>query len=138
MSDPVDLGIVGQPTNPRCPFSDQSYPSTDRYGEGGRGYTGANNGYERQYDDSHEMSTYGNGAGAGAGSDDMSAFYSEVRGSSHQVSRSIFAYKIIFLWGPIDLCHPRSNSSLQRQCQPHQRFALPFPQQHGRGCDATN
>lgn len=61
--------------------ADHSYPSTDRYGEGGRGYTGANNGYEQQYDDSHEMSTYG----AGAGGDDMSAFYSEISAIQDQI-----------------------------------------------------
>ncbi|KAG8917459.1 Plasma membrane t-SNARE, secretory vesicle fusion [Tulasnella sp. 408] len=60
--------------------TDHSYPSTDRYGDGGRGYSGNNNGYQQQYDDSHEMSTYGNGEG-----DDMSAFYSEISAIQDQI-----------------------------------------------------
>lgn len=60
--------------------ADQSYPSTDRYGDGGRGYAGADNGYQGQYDDSHEMSTYGN-----SGGDDMSAFYSEISAIQDQI-----------------------------------------------------
>ncbi|KAG8932363.1 Plasma membrane t-SNARE, secretory vesicle fusion [Tulasnella sp. 417] len=59
--------------------ADHSYPSTDRYGDGGRGYSGNDNGYQAQYDDSHEMSTY-----AGGG-DDMSAFYSEISAIQDQI-----------------------------------------------------
>ncbi|KAG9016309.1 Plasma membrane t-SNARE, secretory vesicle fusion [Tulasnella sp. 427] len=61
---------------------EHSYPSADRYGDGGRGYSGTNDGYGNQgrYDDSHEMSTYGN-----AGGDDMSAFYSEISAIQDQI-----------------------------------------------------